>query len=95
MAKKQGRSRKPGRPKGKSKRKSNTQQDGGRLFDGSLLRRANKWLKDTKAISKIANSVGGPIGTSIGTIAQHYGYGVQNGGRSIGTAQYRPILGRI
>lgn len=46
----------------------------------SGLSKANDWLKDNKVISSVANTVGGPWGSAIGSVAGHYGYG-RKGGR--------------
>lgn len=50
---------------------------GGSFFGriGSALRGANNFLRRSRLISRAANAFGGPIGTSIGTIAGTLGYG--------------------
>lgn len=85
MARKRGRPRKAGRP-----RKHKGGQSGGRLFDGSLLRKANKWLKDNKAISRTARALGY---NTVGNAAAWLGYG-QSGGSIYGTARNIPTMVR-
>lgn len=81
MTKKVGRPRKQGRP-----RKTTTAKR--RQTGGNVFRNINNFLRRTRAISRIANAVGGPIGSSVGTIANHFGYGSQSGGRTLGTIRH-------